>query len=91
MENKTFRFASGEAKSHFHEILDLVGKDGAEVIITRHGREIVRLIPAEPVKPRPKLLGFLKQALEYPEGADLKVTAKDLGKLRGPNGEEIDL
>ena len=91
MENKTYRFASGEAKSHFHEILDLVGKDGAEVIITRHGREIVRLVPAEPAKPRPKLLGFLKNALDYDIDTDLKVSAEDIGTLRGPNGEEIDL
>ena len=35
-----------EAKTHLSSLLDAVGQ-GEEVLITRHGRPIARLVPAE--------------------------------------------
>jgi prevent-host-death family protein len=37
-----------EAKNRLSELLDLV-ENGQEVIITRHGRPVARLVAAEPV------------------------------------------
>jgi prevent-host-death family protein len=34
-----------EAKNKFGQLLDW-GEDGEEVVITRHGREVARLVPA---------------------------------------------
>ena len=35
-----------EAKTHFSELVDRVGK-GESVVITRHGEEVARLVPPE--------------------------------------------
>jgi prevent-host-death family protein len=37
-----------EAKNKLGQLLDLVER-GEEVLITRHGREVARLVPAHPV------------------------------------------
>jgi prevent-host-death family protein len=39
-------FGAFEAKNRFGHLLDLV-ENGEEVTITRHGREVARLVPAE--------------------------------------------
>ena len=45
------------AKTHLSRLIDRVNA-GEEVIITRHGRPVARLVPAEAAKPR--RLGLLK-------------------------------
>jgi prevent-host-death family protein len=40
-----------EAKNKLGQLLDLV-EQGEEVVITRHGKEVARLVPAAPVHSR---------------------------------------
>jgi len=40
-------FGAFEAKNKLGHLLDLV-EDGEEIMITRHGREVARLVPAHP-------------------------------------------
>jgi prevent-host-death family protein len=40
-------FGAFEAKNKFGHLLDLV-EHGEEVLITRHGKEVARLVPARP-------------------------------------------
>jgi prevent-host-death family protein len=40
-------FGAFEAKNKFGHLLDLV-EHGEEVMITRHGREVARIVPARP-------------------------------------------
>ena len=40
-----------EAKTRFGQLLDWV-QDGEEVMITRHGKEVARLVPAHPAVSR---------------------------------------
>jgi prevent-host-death family protein len=40
-----------EAKNKLGQLLDLV-EHGEEITITRHGKEIARLVPAQPVRNR---------------------------------------
>jgi prevent-host-death family protein len=40
-----------QAKTHLPELLTKVAR-GEQVVITRHGRAIARLVPAEPVRQR---------------------------------------
>lgn len=39
------------AKTHLSRLIDQVNA-GEEVVITRHGRPVARLVPAQPAKPR---------------------------------------
>jgi prevent-host-death family protein len=51
-----------EAKTHLPELLTRVAR-GEQVTITRHGRVVARLVPAEPVQQRDvrELIDELKQ------------------------------
>lgn len=51
-----------EAKTHLPELLSRVAR-GEQVTITRHGRVVARLVPAEPVQQRDvrELIDELKQ------------------------------
>jgi prevent-host-death family protein len=40
-------FGAFEAKNKFAQLLDLV-EHGEEVLITRHGKDVARLVPAHP-------------------------------------------
>jgi prevent-host-death family protein len=40
-----------EAKNRLGQLLDLV-EQGEEVTITRHGKEVARLVPAQPIRSR---------------------------------------
>jgi prevent-host-death family protein len=42
-------FGAFEAKNKLGQLLDLV-EQGEEIIITRHGKEVARLVPARPVR-----------------------------------------
>jgi prevent-host-death family protein len=44
-------FGAFEAKNRLGHLLDLVER-GEEVTITRHGREVARLVPAKPTRNR---------------------------------------
>ena len=68
------------AKAQFSELINKV-ESGEEVVITRHGRPVARVVPATPVKqPVPlERLAALRKSLPPWEGRD---SAKLLRELR---------
>ena len=49
-----------EAKNKLAELLDLV-EQGEEITITRHGKEVARLVPARPVRDRDQARAALER------------------------------
>lgn len=67
------------AKAHLSDLINRV-EAGEEVVITRHGRPVARVVPATPVKlPVPlERLAELRKSLPARKGS----SAKELRKLR---------
>jgi prevent-host-death family protein len=65
-------FSVHEAKTQFSKLLDLADK-GEEIVITRHGKTIAKLIKATD-KPRKLQLGAMKGEFTYKEGWDKPLT-----------------
>jgi prevent-host-death family protein len=67
------------AKAHLSDLINRV-EAGEEVVITRHGRPVARVVPAVPVKqPVPlERLAALRKSLPARKGS----SAKELRKLR---------
>jgi prevent-host-death family protein len=59
-----------EAKERLGDLLDLVDR-GEEVIITRHGREVARLIPARPVRSREQARAAMRRIRQRAEESKL--------------------
>ena len=55
-----------EAKNKLGHLLDLV-EQGEEVIITRHGKEVARLVPARPTRNREQAHAALRRIRERAE------------------------
>jgi prevent-host-death family protein len=49
MENDMQSMSMAHAKAHLSDLLNTV-ESGGEVVITRHGRPVARVIPVSPVK-----------------------------------------
>ena len=67
------------AKAHLSELISKV-ESGEEVVITRHGRPVARVVPATPIKqPVPlERLAALRKSLPLRKGS----SAVELRKLR---------
>jgi prevent-host-death family protein len=59
-----------EAKNKLGQLLDLVER-GEEVMITRHGKEVARLIPARPAHSREQASAALRRIRERAEARKL--------------------
>jgi prevent-host-death family protein len=55
-----------EAKTHFSQLLERVEK-GERITITRHGKPVAILVPAEPAKKRP-VSEVVEEILEFRKG-----------------------
>ena len=55
-----------EAKTHFSQLLDRV-ENGERITITKHGRPVAMLVPAEPAKKRP-VADVIEEILEFRKG-----------------------
>lgn len=64
-----------EAKTQFSKLLDLV-RDGEEVVITRHGKTIAKLVPAND---RPTKVPFdsMKGEISWKEGWEKPLTDEE--------------
>ena len=51
--------AAGHFKAHCLKLMDEVQKFHREIIITKHGKAVARLVPIQAAKKKP-LLGYLK-------------------------------
>lgn len=61
-------YALADAKAHLSEIIDHVEVTGEEVVVTRHGKPVVRLVPNQGEGPR--LLGFASGRIKRHPGWD---------------------
>jgi prevent-host-death family protein len=52
-----------EAKNKLGQLLDLV-EQGEEITITRHGKEVARLVPSRPVRDRDQARAALQRMRE---------------------------
>jgi prevent-host-death family protein len=55
-----------EAKNKLGQLLDLV-EQGEEIMITRHGREVARLVPVSPVRSREEARAAIRRIRERAE------------------------
>jgi prevent-host-death family protein len=55
-----------EAKNELGQLLDLV-EQGEEITITRHGKEVARLVPPRPVRDRDRARAALQRMRERAE------------------------
>jgi prevent-host-death family protein len=55
-----------EAKNKLGQLLDLV-EQGEEVTITRHGKEVARLVPAQPIRSREAARAAVRRIRERAE------------------------
>ncbi|MBB4004311.1 type II toxin-antitoxin system Phd/YefM family antitoxin [Aurantimonas endophytica] len=47
------------------KLIDAMNASGEPVIVTRHGKPVARLVPAETDSPRPSLFGSMKGTIHY--------------------------
>jgi prevent-host-death family protein len=55
-----------EAKNRLGQLLDLV-EQGEVVVITRHGKEVARLVPARPIRSREQALAAIRRIRDRAE------------------------
>jgi prevent-host-death family protein len=60
-----------EAKNKLGQLLDLV-EQGEEITITRHGREVARLVPPQPARNRDQARAALQRMRERAEQHKLR-------------------
>jgi prevent-host-death family protein len=59
-------FGAFEAKNKLGQLLDLV-EQGEEIMITRHGREVARLVPVRSIRSREEARAALRRIRERAE------------------------
>lgn len=70
------RIAAGEFKAKCLKLMDQVQESGEEIVITKRGKPIAKLVPVKDELPKRAGLGCMKG------------TVKILGDIVGPNFEE---
>ena len=73
------------AKTHLSRLIDQVNA-GEEIVITRHGRPVARLVPAEAAKPRK--LGTLKGQIWMSDDFDAPLPDEVLKLFEGTDEPE---
>jgi prevent-host-death family protein len=70
---------SYEAKTHLPQLLDRVAK-GEEIMITKHGKPVARLVPASPARPKPDVRQVIEELKAFSKGNTLGdgITIRDL-------------
>lgn len=73
--------AAFEAKTHFSQLLDQVQR-GEEIIITRHGEPVAKLVSAHAVTSRQQVAQLIAETRESRKG-------QDRGRKRGTSLREL--
>lgn len=68
-----------DAKTHFSELLD-AALGGEDVVIARHGKPIVRLVPFAPGRPLRRTPGGLKGRITFADDWDAPMTDDELAE-----------
>lgn len=64
-------------KARCLQIMDRVNETGAEVIITKHGRPVAKLVPVQPRTEQSGFLGSCRETLLIVDGDDLVPSTAD--------------
>lgn len=56
--------AAGEFKAKCLRLMDHVQQSGEEIIITKHGKPVAKLVPVDNVGPQKSLYGYMKGTAE---------------------------
>jgi len=70
-----------EAKNKLSELLDLAER-GEEVVITRHGKEVARLVPPDPAYSVEEARAAMQRIRDRAKARGLKVTLDELKEWR---------
>lgn len=70
---------SFEAKTHLPQLLERVA-NGEEIIITKHGKPVAKLVPVRPTKPEPDVKQVIEEMKAFRKGNTLGegITIRDL-------------
>ena len=70
---------SFEAKTHLPQLLERVAK-GEEIIITKHGKPVARLVPVTNAKPKPDVRQVIDELKAFSKGntLDKHISIRDL-------------
>lgn len=68
--------AASDFKNGWYDYLDLVHQGHEEIVLTRYGKPIAKLVPFDGEADQPKLFGYLKGMVTI------------VGDIVGPTGEE---
>ncbi len=60
---ETLQIPAGEFKAKCLKLMDQVRESGREIVITKRGKPVAKLVPLEP-KERPPLFGCMKGSIE---------------------------
>jgi prevent-host-death family protein len=71
-----------DAKAKFSSICETVAATGTEVVVSRHGKPVVRIVPFEP--PKGFTLGVAKGVFTVPE--DFDAPCQEINDLFGVDG-----
>lgn len=69
------------AKTQLSRLIDQL-KDEGEIMITRHGKPVAKLVAASQ-RTKPRTLGLLKGKLDIPEDFDAPLTKAELAMFEG--------
>jgi len=60
----TKRIPAGAVKATCLKLMDEVAETGAEIVITKRGKPVARLVPVEPARARPSPFGCMRGTIE---------------------------
>ena len=75
-QSKNKSYALGYVKTNLSKIVDHVEATGEEIVVTRHGKPVARLVPDRGTGPRP--LGFARGRVKFKKGWDQPLTYREL-------------
>lgn len=74
-------FGAFEAKNRLGHLLDLV-ENGEEIVITRRGKQVARLVPQEPVFDRDQSRAAVRRLRDRAAALNCKITPDEIRAYR---------
>jgi len=69
MNWKVREIAAGEFKAKCLQLMDQVNEEGIELVITKRGKPVAKLVPVD--EPKPLGVGCMKGTITFKEGVDI--------------------
>jgi prevent-host-death family protein len=68
MAAKSSEVSASEVKNSWHEYLDRVSRERQEVVVTRYGKPVAKLVPIEPeegAEAPPSIVGWMRGTVTF--------------------------